>query len=314
MEVLKKYWFVLLVGLLGVGAIGYYVYDQSKDVVPGKSVDGKDIVYSIGDKNVTADEFYDDMFEEVSAEGIFMFVQKAVLEAVVETTDEMKTQAATDAATVITQFQSQYGTEYKSVLTSILRQYGYNDYNDLEAFMLLSARSSVYEDTLFSDKFDELKPRLLSHILVSMEDSNNPTAEELAIMSEIDAALAAGTDFGDVAYQYSDDSSYESYGYLGYSDVNTSYVPEFLAASLALNEGEMSDWVKTDYGYHLIFCDASTYETLSMSEDYYSGIRSNNSTMIVQNIWNKAVELGLTFADPTVETKVKNYIGLGGNE
>ena len=65
LQTLKKYWFVCLVGVLLIGASIYFAYDQNKGKLPGKSVGGEDVVFSIGDQDITAGEFYDTLFNEM---------------------------------------------------------------------------------------------------------------------------------------------------------------------------------------------------------------------------------------------------------
>lgn len=61
-----------------------------------------------------------------------------------------------------------------------------------------------------------------------------------------------GEDFGTFCYLYSEDpGSAEKNGELGMMD-QSDLVPEFANAAMGLQKGEMSDVVKTKYGYHLI--------------------------------------------------------------
>ena len=103
--------------------------------------------------------------------------------------------------------------------------------------------------------FDDLRIRQISYILVKFEDSANVTAEptddEKARMKAVDDALASGT-FADAAIAHSeDDSSAPDGGNLGIIDKNASSLDAaFLEASLALKEGETSDWIRSEnFGY-----------------------------------------------------------------
>ena len=53
-EILKKNWFVVLIAVLLCGFAIYYVWDTTKDFVKGKSVDGKDVIASIDNYDLTA--------------------------------------------------------------------------------------------------------------------------------------------------------------------------------------------------------------------------------------------------------------------
>ncbi len=318
LEMLKKYWFIFLAGIVLVAGIVYFAYDQSQDILPGKQVDGKDVVYAIGDHNVTADDFYDELYEELGVMGIFQFVQRVVLENSVETTEEMKEAATANVDAVTEQFKSSYGADYEAALVEAIKQVGYNEISDLDAYFLEIEKFNVFSKSVVDEQFDSysttIQPRMLSHILVMMEDPANPTEEELAKVAEVDAALSSGMSFGEAATTYSEDGSATSAGFLGYADVNTGFVPEFLAASLVLEEGQVSEWVQTEYGVHLIQCNASTLDTLKEYTEFYDGVTASMPTLLTQALWDEAVALGITFSDETTEAAILEYLGLGGTE
>ncbi|BCR05774.1 peptidylprolyl isomerase [Desulfuromonas versatilis] len=92
-----------------------------------------------------------------------------------------------------------------------------------------------------------------SHILVKVNPSSN--AEERAALKkraeELAAKAKAGEDFYNLAYYNSDDRSKYVGGDLGYFHEGQT-VAEFEAALKKLKAGEISDPVKTMYGFHII--------------------------------------------------------------
>jgi peptidyl-prolyl cis-trans isomerase C len=95
-----------------------------------------------------------------------------------------------------------------------------------------------------------------SHILVMLKDSTRPretrTKEEaLALIEELQGELEEGAEFSDVAGKNSDCPSNANGGSLG-SFGRGMMVKEFEEAAFALDVGEVSGIVKTDFGYHLI--------------------------------------------------------------
>jgi len=95
--------------------------------------------------------------------------------------------------------------------------------------------------------------RRASHILISTEDRSSEEAE--ALIAELQARLAAGEDFSTLAKAHSDDtSSAENGGDLGFFGKDA-FVPAFDAALFALNKGQVSDVVDTEFGLHLIRLD-----------------------------------------------------------
>lgn len=77
--------------------------------------------------------------------------------------------------------------------------------------------------------------------------------EALALANEVEAKLAAGEDFAALAQQYSDDpGSAADGGELGWFAKDQGLVKEFEDAAFALQPGEISEPVKTQFGYHII--------------------------------------------------------------
>ena len=136
LQTLKKYWFVCLVGVLLIGASIYFAYDQNKGKLPGKSVGGEDVVFSIGDQDITAGEFYDTLFNEMGVAGVYQFMEKAVVDPSIETTEEMKTQAQSYADSITAQYQSTYGDQYKEMLLTALNGVGYSKLSDLTDYFI----------------------------------------------------------------------------------------------------------------------------------------------------------------------------------
>lgn len=68
---------------------------------------------------------------------------------------------------------------------------------------------------------------------------------------EVLAKIKSGSDFAEMAKQYSQDSTASSGGDLGLIAKGQT-VPEFEQAAFTLQPGQISDLVKTQYGYHII--------------------------------------------------------------
>ena len=133
-------------------------------------------------------------------------------------------------------------------------------------------------------------------------------------MAAVDEELKNGTDFATVAQDHSEDSSTASNGgNLGVIDKNTTSIDStFLSTSLALKEGEVSDWVRSDsFGYFKIMCTASTQKTLESnntdSDPYLSLVQQYDTTLENTAIWEKAQELGIDFkGNDDIEKAIKS--------
>ncbi|GAA0181572.1 peptidylprolyl isomerase [Clostridium sediminicola] len=101
----------------------------------------------------------------------------------------------------------------------------------------------------YKDKYpaDNEDPTMLalSHILVATEDE----------AKEVKKKLDDGATFADMAKEYGTDGTKDNGGELGEVPANTtSFDADFMNGALVLKEGEISDPVKTQFGYHLIQC------------------------------------------------------------
>jgi peptidyl-prolyl cis-trans isomerase C len=109
------------------------------------------------------------------------------------------------------------------------------------------------------EAFQEIRVR---HILFSVTGTNTAPAKK-----EAEAALAqlkAGADFAAIAKKQSDDpGSKAKGGDLGYITRDTQFDQTFLAAAFALNKGQLSGLVQTQFGYHIIRVDDIRTKTLA---------------------------------------------------
>jgi peptidyl-prolyl cis-trans isomerase D len=104
-----------------------------------------------------------------------------------------------------------------------------------------------------------------SHILLKTEGKDDAAVKAKA--EDILKQAKAGADFGDLAKKYSEDESNAKNGgdldYFGHGKM----VPEFDAVVFAMQPGQISDVVKTAFGYHVIkLTDKKAGTTRSLAE------------------------------------------------
>jgi len=109
-----------------------------------------------------------------------------------------------------------------------------------------------------------------SHILVRSADSDSEEKKQEA-RKKIEQILAEakkeGADFAALAKKYSDCPSKSKGGNLGFFPRTGKMVEPFAAAAFALKVGEISDIVKTRFGYHIIkVIDKKGEETITLDE------------------------------------------------
>lgn len=152
------------------------------------------------------------------------------------------------------------------------------------------AAAKAYFDE-HKEEWDEVSAR---HILIKFKGSPVPTQEgkpelseeqALAKAQEIRKKLLAGGDFAAIAKAESDDTgSGANGGELG-SFKRNSMVPEFEKVAFTLPVGQVSEPVKTQFGYHLIRVDKHDSPTLaSVREQIEDRVKPDQARQAVENL------------------------------
>jgi peptidyl-prolyl cis-trans isomerase D len=106
-------------------------------------------------------------------------------------------------------------------------------------------------------RYVEGEKRHAHHILIAVSNPQDPKADAdaLAKAKDVEAQLKAGKDFAELARKYSaDPGSAKQGGDLGWAE-KSAYVAQFADALFAMQAGQISDPVKTQFGYHIIRLD-----------------------------------------------------------
>jgi peptidyl-prolyl cis-trans isomerase SurA len=92
----------------------------------------------------------------------------------------------------------------------------------------------------------------VSHILVRVHPSDADIQRAKKVAESLRGRVAAGEDFSRIAQSYSDDlDSKDKGGALGFIVVDR-LPPAFKEAAAILKEGEMSEVIQTEYGFHIV--------------------------------------------------------------
>ncbi len=162
-----------------------------------------------------------------------------------------------------------------------------------------SKLKQYYDAHLDEYKKEEIKA---SHILIStLNAMKEPISEEEAAKKESEAKallkrLKSGEDFEKLAKEYSEDeASAVNGGDLGYFAKGV-MVPEFEEAAFKLKKGEISDIVKSSFGYHIIKLYDKKEEVSSFEEE-----RENILGTMRYEIYNQKME------ELQSEAKIERY-------
>ena len=123
----------------------------------------------------------------------------------------------------------------------------------MQAELSTTAGVSDAEVREFYDKNpDEFTGVRASHILIKTEGMDEAAKKQArAAIEDVLKQAKAGTDFAELAKKHSSDGSAQNGGDLGFFTKGR-MVPEFSNAAFALQPGQISDVVETQYGYHII--------------------------------------------------------------
>ncbi len=112
----------------------------------------------------------------------------------------------------------------------------------------------------FYNNFQDSLPKLqetvtISHILKIVKPSQEAQVDAFKKITEIKEMLQNGADFAELAEKYSDDpASAKRGGDLGLIS-RGDFVNEYETVAFGLNDGEVSDIVQTQFGFHIIKMD-----------------------------------------------------------
>ena len=320
-ELIKKNWFVVLVAALFCVMAIFFAYDQNKDNLPGKKVNGKDVVFSFDGKDYTADDLYEEYYPATGADAVYMLSQRLLLDQTVKTTAELEADAAVMADEYYSYFYSYYGTSTDQFIEANMKAIGLESLTDyclynLKLQQLYSDYIAENLETLYEPFASEYKPRYVSHALVMMDDPDKPTDEEKTAFDEAKKAWESGEyTFEEFAKKFSDDTtSAVQGGSIGYVDKDSSLVESFLKTSLALEEGQVSEWIKSEYGYHLITVTSTNQEEIVEEAEFLEHILSFNENLENEVFWNCLEAKNVKFTDTVVEQKIKDALGIKEGE
>ncbi len=222
---------------------------------PAPNVPPDRVVITVGDRKVTAAEF-EAMIESMPAQyqtaargpGRKQFVDGVV--RMFALAEEGKRRKIDQEAL----FKTKVAFDATNILASLTAEQITKDLKPSEADL----------KQYFDEHKSEMERVHARHILIRMQGSpialkpgqkDLTEAEALARAEEIRKRLAAGEDFATVARAESDDSGAATNG----GDLGTfgrgQMVPAFEEGAFALKPGEISQPVKSQFGYHIIRCE-----------------------------------------------------------
>ncbi len=205
----------------------------------GNSDDKSNVVVETSAGNITEDALFQKLKDQYGEMVLYEMVLTKVLEEKYPVSDK-------EVDAELAKLKEQYGDQFQMFLA----QNGVQDENAFKDTLRLQliqdkALSAYIEipDSELKKKYDEMKPELkASHILIKDEKTAKDVLQK----------VKAGEDFAKLAEEYSEDpGSAANGGDLGYFGTGVMTKP-FEDAAYSLKVGEISDLVKSEFGYHII--------------------------------------------------------------
>jgi foldase protein PrsA len=260
-----------------------------------------EVVAKVGQKSITKDNLYTFFVEQNGEAALDTLITKNVIEQEVE--KEKVSVSEKDIDAELKELIASYGGEEtfnQQLATSGLTMEDVEEdvKTNLQIEKLLESRIKITDEEM-KTYFDENKNTFAqaeqvkaSHILV----------EDEAKAKEVKEKLAAGEDFAALAKEYSTDTaSAESGGDLGFFSKG-SMVAEFEDKAFSMKVDEISDPVKSEFGYHII----KVTDKKEAKEANYEDSKAEIKGVLLDE--KVAAEYPTWLEDKKEEYKVKNYL------
>ncbi|MEH7463579.1 peptidylprolyl isomerase PrsA [Bacillus thuringiensis] len=234
--------------------------------------------------DITKDEFYDAMKKQGGKNVLKGLVMKEVF---------IKNYPVKDDA--VNKQWDEYKKQYGDQFTNVLKQSGMTEKELKETIRAeLAMKEAVKKSITDKEVKDNYKPEIkASHILVKDEATAKKVKDE----------LAQGKSFEELAKQYSEDTgSKEKGGDLGYFGPGK-MVKEFEDAAYKLKKDEVSNPVKSQFGYHIIkVTDIKELKPLDQEKDRIKNDLVDKKSQDAQ-FMNDLVTKEMKKADVKIEDK-----------
>jgi len=173
------------------------------------------------------------------------------------------------------------------------------DYAKMSFYAMAGVEKQITDDQAKAEYDEILKATknvfditTVRHILIAVKDEKQEKDirtfdEALAKAKEVQEKLKNGGDFDALAKEYSDDPGSKDkggkYADLSYGDMN-GMVPEFAEAGFTLPVNQISEPIKTSFGYHVMRVDSRTTRTFEeMKQAIRSSLAQDKMSEFIEN-------------------------------
>ncbi|MFC4411545.1 peptidylprolyl isomerase [Chungangia koreensis] len=198
-----------------------------------------DVVVKSKAGDITKDELYQEMKSSVGKQALQMLIIEDVLASKYEVTDK-------EVDEQFNKMKEQYGESFEQYLAS---------QGHTEKSLKNTIRMNTLQEKALLEDVEVTDEEVKTYIENSKKEVNarHILVEDEATAKEVKDKLNSGGDFADLAKEYSTDpGSAENGGSVDWFGVDAQMVPEFIDTAFSLEKNEISEPVKSQYGYHII--------------------------------------------------------------
>ena len=293
-----------------------------------KNANGEDIVVSLNDgTEITVTELYTELKNQNGLNTILDIVDTKILTKEYENNKDEVEKYVND---VLANLKANYGDDVETTL----QNYGYNSTDEY----LDQVRSSKYKEYAVDDyvksliKDDEIKkyydenvyPDVEGvHILVKPASSSTKDQDEAKkkaeeIIKAIKADVKKGTSVAEAFKKYEKDTSvtYQNLGRYNYTQMDEA----FSKAAYALKVNEISDAVKSSFGYHVILKtkvyekDSIELERNSIIDKLVTEKKNNDSSLSNKALINIRSKHGIKINDSELQKYYERFLNNQANK
>jgi foldase protein PrsA len=284
-----------------------------------KLKDGEEVIASVTDKEITAEELFDALKEKYGKDVLINLIDSYIIDTEITDDSSYKEEAEAQLKSMKSYYES-----YSYNWDDILSYYGYSsDEEFINGYMDNSKKTDIVKkylkEDITDDEIDEYYEKeiygdyTVKHILITPEDSTDEKKQEALEEAEsIIEKLNNGESWSDLVSTYSDDDQTKDDDGELPSFTNGDYVDEFFNATIELEEGEYTqEPVETTYGYHIIYLVSKTDKPSKedSKDTCLEGISTNNLANdddLFDNTWKSIREkYELNIADSSLAKAYK---------
>lgn len=279
---------------------------------------GNKIIVTSKAGNVREGALYKQMKKSYPVSYVLELIDEPILAKKYKLTKEQEDEINSQVDTILSQYATYGYTEEQ-----FFEENGFDGKEDFIDYMKLDYRRNLYctdyfKNIISNDKIEEYYNNneiygtiSTKHILVQTSDTVTED-QALAKANEIIAKLNSGKSFDDVSSEYAETDVTEEVNFDSFEASN--YAESYVTAAKALEVGTYTkDAIKTDYGYHVIYCVSKAEKpSLDQAKDKIVQALEKDLEEEDQYIRYKALiklreENNVKFKDSNFEKQYKEY-------